>query len=388
LSEFLIDLARALVRTPSVNPSLDAEGAGEGAVAALLADVLRGVGCEVELVEPEPGRPSVLAVLRGRHGRGNGGSRAPSLMLNGHIDTVDVANMDDPFSGDVSEGRLHGRGAYDMKGAVAACVAALREVALAGGGEGDLWLSAVADEEVASLGSHAVIDRLRELGELPDAAIVTEPTSLQVCVAHKGFVWSRVRTRGRAAHGSRPDLGIDANLRMARLLAHVEPRLSQDDAASGVHPLLGRASFHVGELNGGTGPSSYAEDCTATIERRTLPGQDHAAWKARLAELVTGADVDEAGGATTIEHVLERPAFEIDRDHPLVGRLVSAAGTALGRAPSIVGASYWMDTALFAAAGIPTVVIGPHGDGAHAAEEWVDLGSLDALARILARLAG
>ncbi|MGH7506744.1 MAG: M20/M25/M40 family metallo-hydrolase, partial [Longimicrobiales bacterium] len=208
--EYTTAVLRDLVRIDSVNPALVPGAAGEAEIAGYVAEALNALDCEVVVHEHAPGRVSVVGTLPGA-----GGGR--SLMLNAHCDTVGVEDMDDPFSGDIRDGRLYGRGAYDMKGSLAGClgaVKALREqdVTLAG----DLLIAAVADEEHASIGT-------REIARLypVDGAVVTEPTSLRICLAHKGFVWLEVETQGRAAHGSRPDLGLDANVRMGRVLARL-----------------------------------------------------------------------------------------------------------------------------------------------------------------------
>jgi acetylornithine deacetylase len=336
---------------------------------------MEALGMEVELVEPEPGRPSVI-------GRRPGGGSGRSLMLNGHLDTVGVEEMDRPFEPRVAGGRLHGRGAYDMKGSIAACLGAVKALADAGIAlEGDLVVAAVADEEVASLGTTAVLDRVRT-----DGAIVTEPTELAVCVAHKGFAWIEIAVEGRAAHGSRPDLGIDANLGMGRVLADVA-ELERELAGRGAHPLVGPPSLHVGTLRGGTGWSTYAARATAGVERRTIPGETAADAMVEIEVLLARLGADGSGLRATARTVLAREPFEGDPTGPLVRALEGAAAEALGRTPERIGVPYWMDAALIAAAGIETAVFGPVGAGAHAAEEWVDLASVERTAETLARAA-
>ena len=347
---------------------------GEGAIAAHVARVMESLGMEVEVVEPEPGRPSVVGWRRG-----SGDGR--SLMLNGHLDTVGVEGMDEPFEPRVEAGRLHGRGAYDMKGSIAACLAAVK--ALADGGielAGDLVVAAVADEEVASLGTSAVLEVVRT-----DGAIVTEPTELAVCVAHKGFAWIEIEVEGRAAHGSRPDLGVDANLAMGRVLAAVG-ELERELAARAPHPRVGRPSLHVGTLSGGTGWSTYAARATARVERRTIPGETTEQALSEIEVLLERLCARD-GLRATARIVLARRPFEGDPDGPLVRALDRAAAEALGREPERIGVGYWMDAALLAAAGIETAVFGPAGAGAHAVEEWVDLESVERTAETLLRAA-
>lgn len=339
--------------------------------------MLKTLGMEVEIVEPEPGRPSVV----GRR-RGTGGGR--SLMLNGHLDTVGVEGMERPFEPRIESGRLHGRGAYDMKGSLAACLGAVKALADAGLAlAGDVVVAAVADEEVASLGTSAVIERART-----DGAIVTEPTELAVCIAHKGFAWIEIEVEGRAAHGSRPDLGVDANLAMGRVLSELAD-LERELARRPAHPLVGRPSLHVGTLAGGTGWSTYAARAVAGVERRTIPGETAegalAEVESRLARL--RGEAGDAPPRLAARVTLAREPFEADAGTPLVRAIESAATNVLGREAERVGVAYWMDAALLGAAGIETAVIGPAGAGAHEVEEWVDLQSCVQLAEVLARAA-
>jgi Acetylornithine deacetylase/Succinyl-diaminopimelate desuccinylase and related deacylases len=197
-----------LVAIESVNPDLVATGSGESKIAAFVAAWLAAEGLAVQVVEPVPGRASVIGVLSGAGG-------GTSLMLNAHMDTVGAGGMKDPFVPVVREGRVYGRGAYDMKGSLAAIMIAAREAKKLKL-HGDVIIAAVADEEVASVGTAAVLKRVEA-----DAAIVTEPTEMRLCLAHKGFAWLEVETRGVAAHGSRPDLGVDAIAHMGQILTGV-----------------------------------------------------------------------------------------------------------------------------------------------------------------------
>jgi acetylornithine deacetylase len=345
-------LAR-LVQINSVNPSFDASSSGEAEIAAYIAEDMRRAGLEVEIIRPE--RPSVIARLRG-----TGGGR--SLMLNGHIDTVGVAGMPEPFSGRIDGGRLYGRGAYDMKASIAASMAALRELA-ADPPPGDVILAAVADEEFTSHGTEDVLRRVTT-----DGAVCTEPTSLRTCLAHKGFVWLELRTAGRAAHGSRFWLGEDANIKMGRVLGRLD-RLEQELRARQPHPLVGPPSLHAATLSGGTGWSTYAAECLLQVERRTIPGETVEQVRAEIEAV--------AAGEAEVTVRFARPPFEVDANAAIV-RAVRASGGG-----DFMGDTPWMDSALLAEAGIETVVIGPHGDGAHAAVEWVDLESTVRLAEIL-----
>jgi len=223
------ELVTALVSIDSVNPDLVPGGAGEAEIAAFVAGWLRDAGLEVEVFDAAPGRPSVTGIARGRGG-------GASLMLNAHMDTVGVEGMGRPFSPETRDGRLYGRGAYDMKGGLAACMLAAARLA-SEGLAGDVLVAAVADEEHSSIGMQSVLERRRT-----DAAIVTEPTGLGVCIAHKGFVWAEIEVEGRAAHGSRPAEGRDAITRMAPVLTRLAELQASLDSAAG-HPLVGRDPF-------------------------------------------------------------------------------------------------------------------------------------------------
>jgi acetylornithine deacetylase len=369
---YVTDLLARLVRINSINPFFSDGTTNEREIAGAVAGELRRFGARVEIHEPKPGRASVIGTLPGQ-GKGR------SLLLYAHMDTVGVGGMADPFSAEVRDGRMYGRGAYDMKGGLAACIAAARAVAESGVPlEGDLHVLGVADEEVASLG---LIDMLTVCR--PDAAIVTEPTELDLCLAHKGFLWIEVETEGRAAHGSRFDLGIDANLRMGRFLGRLE-ELERELRRRPGHPLVGPPSLHAGTLHGGTAPSIYAASCRLEVERRTVPGETEAGCVAELQALADELAEADPTFRARVRPILTRPAFEVAADAPLVQAVTGAAASVLGRTPAAIGHTFWMDASLFAEAGVETVVIGAHGAGAHADEEWVDLGSVVQLAEILA----
>jgi acetylornithine deacetylase len=343
------DLAATLVRIDSVNPALIAGAAGEAEVADFVAGWLARSGIEVEVVEAVPGRPSVIGVARG-----TGGGR--SLLLNAHLDTVGTEAMESPFDARIEDGRLYGRGSYDMKGALAAAMLAVRDAATMGLA-GDVILTAVADEEVASLGTEAVLERVSA-----GAAIVCEPTELQVAIAHRGFAGFEIETHGVAAHGSRPDLGVDAIAKMGHVLVALE-ELDRRLQAGRRHPLIGAGSLHASLIEGGQEFSSYPARCLLTGERRTLPGETTAEIE---------ADLRTAAGDAEVRLLVSREPFEVDEGHELVRAVSAAAGTS-----GVIGVPFWTDAALVAAAGIPTVLFGPAGEGAHAAVEWVGVGSLE-----------
>jgi acetylornithine deacetylase len=372
---YLVETLAELIRINSVNPSLVPGAPGEGAIATYVAVALRRLGLEVTTLESHPGRPSVIGRLRG-----GGGGR--SLMLNAHLDTVGIEGMPDPLTPIVREGRMHGRGAYDMKGSLAACLASVK--ALMDGTisfAGDLVVAAVADEEYASLGTAEVVRHAPV-----NAAIVTEPTELDLCIAHKGFVWLEVETLGRAAHGSRCFEGIDANMRMGRFLARLDG-LEQTLRARPPHPLVGPPSLHAPMLRGGTELSTYAARCVLGIERRTVPGETEAGVLAEIAALIEQTSAADSSFTATLRPLLTRSAFEVSPEATIVGIVRGATEGRRGRAPRMIGKPFWMDSAILADAGVETVILGPVGGGAHTADEWVDLDTLADLAAILADVA-
>lgn len=346
----LVALTSDLVSIDSVNPDLIAGAAGEIEIAGFVAGWLEAAGLEVDVHEAAPGRPNVVGIARGA----GGGS---SLLLNAHMDTVGVAGVARPFEPVVEAGRLHGRGAGDMKGSLAA-IMLVGAAAAAGSLRGDVIVAAVADEEVGSVGTEEFLRRFRA-----DAAIVAEPTEEVVAVAHKGFVAFEVETRGRAAHGSRPDLGIDAIAAMGSVLSGIAA-LDERLRAGTRHPLLGTGSIHASVIEGGQEYSSYPAACRLQGERRIIPGETVSTVRAELVELVGETDA-------TLTLPFHREPFEVSRDEAVVRTLLAHLG-----ATDVGGVAFWADSGLLAAAGIPTVVYGPRVGGLHGEDEWVDIDSL------------
>lgn len=368
------ELLRNLVAIDSVNPDLVAGGAGEGNIARFVADWLERAGLEVTLEEVVPGRPNVIGIARG-----SGGGR--SLMLNAHMDTVGVAGMERPHDPVIVDNRLYGRGAYDMKGGLAAIMAAgarAKQQSL----RGDVIVTAVVDEEYASIGTETIAKHWQA-----DAAIVTEPTELEICTAHKGFAWFTVETSGVAAHGSLPDVGVDAIVKMGKALVALDA-LAEGLRASGIsHPLLGTGSVHASLIEGGQEWSSYPERCRLAIERRTVPGETLALLEAELSTIIASITDSDLAFRATAQTGLVREPFEVSEDEPIVRMLWRHARAVLGHEPGSGGAFGWMDSALLSAAGIPTVVFGPGGEGAHAIVEWSDLAQVEQCVEILAAVA-
>ena len=362
-----------LVAIESVNPDLVATGSGESKIAAFVASWLAAEGLEVQVVEPVPGRASVIGVLAGAGG-------GTSLMLNAHMDTVGAGGMKDPFAPIVREGRVYGRGAYDMKGSLAAIMIAAREAKKLKL-HGDVIVAAVADEEVASVGTAAVLKRVEA-----DAAIVTEPTEMRLCLAHKGFAWLEVETRGVAAHGSRPDLGVDAVGHMGRILTEVLELDRRLHAGRG-HLLLGTGTIHASLIEGGQELSTYPARCVVKLERRTIPGEDGASALREIEEVISAARKKDPALEASARLLMERPPSQLGADSFVTEAVEKAATEELRRKPEVIGVAYWMDMALSNAVGIPTVAFGPSGEGAHADVEWVDLASLETCVQVYLRTA-
>jgi acetylornithine deacetylase len=377
--KYTLETLARLVRINSINPTLAPGAPGEKDIATFIAESLRACGLAVETLEPAPGRTSVLGRLAG-----TGGGR--SLMLNAHSDTVDVRGMAEPFSGAIRDGKLYGRGAYDMKGSLAACMAAAKALIDSGTRlRGDVLVAAVADEEYGSLGTSDMIAHVIAHGSV-DGAIVTEPTALEVCLAHKGYLWIQVETAGRAAHGSKFELGIDANMKMGHFLAKLS-ELERDLRSRPPHPLVGPPSLHAAMLSGGVGLSTYAPSSTVQIERRTVPGETEAQATAEIQAIVDSLAAQDADFQATVRPFFVRDPFEVPASARIVQAVDRAAAKVRGCAAAHIGDTPWMDAALLQAAGVETVVCGAGGAGAHSDVEWVDVESVIKLAEILAEAA-
>ena len=364
----LEQLLSDLVSINSINPDLVPGSQGEGEIAHYIADWLKLAGLEVELIESVSGRPNVVGIARG-----TGGGK--TLLLNGHMDTVGVAGMTGGHQARVEGGRLYGRGAYDMKGGVAACMLAIAE-AKKRGLRGDVIFTGVIDEEYASVGTTDLARRLRA-----DAAIVAEFTELQLILAHRGFVWLEVETIGTAAHGSRPDLGVDAIVKMGKVLSEME-KLDLKLRANPMHPLLGSGSLHASLVQGGQELSSYPERCLLSVERRTLPGETPESVEAEFLAIVETLQRSDSSFRALVRRGIDRSPLETREDADIVQALQAASVKVLNRPSQIAGVPFWTDAAVLSAAGMPSVLFGPAGSGAHAVEEWVDLASVKTCAEI------
>lgn len=365
LSADVLDAVQLLVRTPSVNPSIAPDEAhGESAVAAAACDWLTRRGVRAWLEDAAPGRPNAVAEIEGGSG--------PTVVFCAHLDTVATAGMTiPPFEPRVEGDRLYGRGSYDMKGSGGAIMAAAAALARTPP-KGRVLLALVADEEYASIGAMDFVKRHRA-----DGCIVTEPSEGQLILGHKGFVWIDVETRGKAAHGSRWDLGVSAIGRMARIVAALED-FDRTVLRSRTHALVGPASMHCALINGGTGLSTYAPECRLKIERRTLPGETPDQVRGEIEAVVRAA-----GEEAVVTVFFDRPPLTCDPQAAIVSSVRDAVTAVTERQPAEAGVAYWMDAAVFAEAGIPTVNYGPSGAGAHEAVEWVNVPSIVTVAEVL-----
>lgn len=367
-----LQLLKDLIAIDSVNPSLVPGASGEAAVARAIAEAMRAMGLKVESQDAAPGRPNIVGTLDGR-------APGRSLMLCGHIDTVGVSGMRAPFEPAERNGRIYGRGSQDMKSGVAAMIDVARVILESGGlPAGELIIACVVDEEHASIGADALVTRWRA-----DAAVVTEPTDLQVAVAHKGFEWLEIETEGRAAHGSRPREGRDAIRLMARVLNGLD-EIDRGLQSRPPHTLLGTASLHASLIEGGRELSSYPDRCHLQMERRTIPGEPPGAAAKEVEQLLARLRADDPDFKGLSRPMFARSPYEIPADHELPTAMLRAHSGVAPRTsaplhPSTlapIGMSFWTDAAVLGDAGIPSILYGPTGAGLHSVDEWVDAQSV------------
>jgi acetylornithine deacetylase len=365
----ILDVLKQLIATPSVNPTLSPrEGHGEGAITAFGKEWFDRQRVKSWLEEAAPSRANLVAEV--------GTGKGPTLVLCAHLDTVGTDGMTiSPFEPTCDGKRVYGRGSYDMKGGAAAIMSAIAALA-ADPPAGKVIAALVADEEYASLGAQHFVAHHKA-----DACIVTEPSEGNVILGHKGFVWLEIETRGRAAHGSRWDIGVSAIGKMGRIIAALE-ELDRVELRQRVHPLVGPASQHCSLISGGSGLSTYAQSCILKVERRTLPGETPEQVMEELRMVISSA-----GEQAEIRSLLARPPLTCPRDARIAESVRNAVTSIVGTPPRETGVGYWMDAALFATAGMATVDYGPTGAGAHEAVEWVDLDSVVNCAGVLAQAA-
>jgi len=371
-----VSLTQCLVRIDSTNPgSSGDDGPGEGAIAGFISAWLQHRDIETHWLEKTTGRPSVLGIVRGIGG-------GESLMLNGHIDTVKSISYDgNPFSGDIKNGKLYGRGSYDMKAGIAASLIALAQIKVEKL-HGDVLVACVADEENLSFGTEELLDA----GWRADGAIVCEPTGLDVVIAHQGFVWFTVDIIGTAAHGSRYDLGVDAICKAGQFLVKLD-HYGRDILRRKAHPILGTGSIHASMIKGGEEASSYPALCTITGERRTIPGDSVASVEAGLRQILDELSEAVPDFKYFLRMGFNREPFEVAKDSAFVSNALGTIRQVLGRDVVCKAGFGWADSALLADKGIPTFLIGVDGAGAHADTEYASISSIKNLTDILTGIA-
>ena len=349
------DIASALIRIPSVNPDGGDPGTdqtGEAACAIWVADFLRGCGAEVSLREVLPGRPNVVGRFPSQRAAGR------RILLAPHLDTVSVSGMTiDPFSGEVRDGCLLGRGASDTKGTAAAMLWALREAQeILANSPYEIWFAGLVGEEAGQFGAKALA------AEEPfDFVMAGEPTSLDVVYTHKGSCWLQLRTHGRAVHASQPEAGENAIYQMMQAIECLRqegiPRL-----AANSDPILGNSTLSVGTIRGGSKVNIVPDFCEAAVDIRTIPGMDPEFITDLLRQRVSNIEID----------LKRSQPLRTDPSHPLISQLESLGS-------KLVGAPWFCDAAIFASHGFPSVAIGPGSIAqAHTADEFIRVADLEA----------
>ena len=273
--------------------------------------------------------------------------------------------MTEPFNPVERDGKVYGRGAQDMKGGLAAMVSAAESIAQSGGlPAGRLIVAGVIDEEYESLGAEALVAEWKA-----DAAVITEPTDLLIGVGHKGYQWVEIETKGLAAHGSMPQQGRDAIVRMGRVLASLEA-LSLRLQSKVPHSVLGTASLHASLINGGRELSTYPDHCSLRMERRTITGESDDIALKEVEEILNALKEQDPEFESGARMLFGRPPYETPSGHAL-SHMLEAAVIAGGRKPKRSGMSFWTDAAILGQADIPSVVFGPGGAGLHGLHEHV-----------------
>lgn len=393
-NEEVVSLLRDLVSIESVNPSFGS-GSGEAAAARYVADFARNLSLDVEIQDVAPGRPNVLVHFGSRQGGvrqasslGNRSSsfRVPRLLWQSHLDTVQVTGMTiDPFAGKVENGRLYGRGACDAKAQLVTMMLALKQlVERKAELPCEILFAACVDEEFHFQG----VTHLVESGVQADAAIVGEPTALEIVLAHKGFIRFEVEVLGKAAHSSTPENGVNAVCAMTRVIRHLTDDVIPTYRSAG-HPLVGPPTLCVSLIQGGAGINTVPERCVIGIDRRLIPGEEPMRVWEQLKASIEGLAAEVAPATIHVrEPFLRDWAMETNADQPIAQTLRSAVRDVLGRQTSLVGVPYGCDASKLARAGIPTVVFGPGSIAqAHAKDEWVEIAQIVQAAEILVSLA-
>jgi acetylornithine deacetylase len=368
----IVDLLSELVQINSVNLTLS-HGPGENEIAKYIRHRLDELELGPEIQTIAPDRCNVIAVV-------SGSNPGKSLLLNGHLDTVGVEGMDDPFILRQEGDRLYGRGTYDMKGSLAVMLL-LAEYFTRHPPPHDIFLTFVADEEDKSIGMDHLVEKwLPDISPPPFGAVFLEPTEEDIGVCHKGFSWYELEVAGKAAHGSRPEEGIDAILPLRSALNELN-KIQADLLNREPDPLLGHAALHSSIIAGGTELSMIPRNSHLQWERRTLPGESEQDLERELERTVRAVGNHPGNHEVKGRKLFLRPPYRVPDNAEILSRLQKASPQS-----SSVGFSFWADSALAGKAGIPSVLFGPIGHGAHAVDEWVSLKSLLNVYETLKRL--
>lgn len=365
----IINVLSDLVRINSVNPTLS-NGPGEEEMGNFVAQYLTKLELETEIQRVEHKRENVVAVIPGM-------DRKNSLLLNAHLDTVGTEEMDDPFNLKREGDRFYGRGAYDMKGSIAVMLLLAKYFSRYKPSM-DILLTFVADEEDRSIGMEYLVEKwLPTISNFPVGGVFLEPTELEIGVGHKGFAWYEIEILGKGAHGSEPGKGIDAIFPLISALLELK-RIQSDLVGHEAHPLLGHASLHVGMIEGGTALSTIPSRSRLQWERRTLPRESPHHLDLEMENVIDAVKNTPGNHKVKGRQIFIRSPYEISGKAAIVKNLQSVSPES-----KRVGVPFWADSALAGTAGIPSVLFGPVGHGAHAADEWVSLKSLVYLYNIL-----
>jgi len=358
----IVSVLSKLVEINSVNPTLS-NGPGEREIAEFIARYLENLGLDAEIQTIAPQRANVVAIISGTNQR-------QGLLLNGHLDTVGVEGMSNPFNLSQDGDRLCGRGAYDMKGSLAIMLL-IAETLSKQPPPVDILLTFTADEEDKSLGMEYIVQKwLPTLLRQPSGALFLEPTELEIGICHKGFTWYEIDVIGKAAHGSRPSEGIDAILPLQAALAELK-EIEMELSHRRNDPLLGSATLHASLVAGGSELSMIPSKSKLQWERRTLPEESPEGLKNELKRVMAAVENFQGNHQVNGRESFVRHPYRVPEDAEIVKKLKAASPRS-----QFTGLSFWADSALSGLAGIPSVLFGPVGHGAHAVDEWVSLKSL------------
>jgi len=368
----IINLLSELVKINSVNATISG-GPGEKEISGFVARYLTKLGLDPEIQPAAPDRTNVVAIIPGINRNG-------SLLLNGHLDTVGVEGMDAPFSLKQECDKLYGRGTYDMKGSIAVMLL-LAEYFTHHPPPISILLTFVADEEDRSAGMEYLVKQwLPKFFPFPSGGIFLEPTELEIGVSHKGVSWYEIEVIGKAAHGSRPSEGVDAILPLKSALEELNA-IQSELLNTEADPLLGHATLHASIIDGGTALSVIPSRSRLQWERRTLPKESQNLLNLELERVIQAVKSFPGHHDVKGREIFVRPPYEISKEAKILTCLKDASPQS-----KLVGLSFWSDSALCGKAGIPSVLFGPIGHGAHAADEWVSLKSLIRVYEILKKL--